>query len=266
MAIETSPEIDQLSKALIEFQSKVVTVGRTATNPFFHSKYADLASIMTESQPILTECKICVAQFPDVLGNLPALTTILMHDSGQFVKATILLPVSKITTVTKKEKTTKKPDDVLITAEGYDPQEFGRAITYMRRYGYAAVLQIVIDEDDDGNKSSGKVVERPQENPSNPEVVEKIQSIWKENGGTEEQLDTWVKKNNNNIALDDLPGDRQQAMLTVLEAKKTEREEKAKANLTTVAGESPAESTEPTTHEPTSDNADAPIEQGEKKD
>lgn len=82
-----------------------------------------------------------------------------------------------------------------------------------------------------------------------PEIVEKIRAIWKENGGTEEQLDTWVKKNNNDVGLDDLKGDRQQAMLTVLEAKKAEREEKAKANLTTVSGEAPA--TEEPKAEPT---------------
>jgi hypothetical protein len=72
--------------------------------------------------------------------------------------------------------------------------------------------------------------------PSNPETVQKITSIWKENGGTDEQLDTWVRKNNNDVALDALSGDRQLAMLQVLETKKAEREAKAAENLNTVAG------------------------------
>ncbi len=251
MPIETSPEIDLLCAAVIEFQKKIVTVSRGTVNPFFGKKYADLASIMLESQPELTACGICVSQFPDVIGTIPGLTTILIHTSGQFAKATVPLPISKIITVTKKEKTTKKPDDVTITTEGYDPQEFGRAITYMRRYGYAAVLQIVIDEDDDGNKSNRRrQLENPPDNvdedPSNPETVTAIKSIWTENGGTDEQLDTWVRKNgsNNSLPLEELTGSRQKALLTVLEAKKADREAKANSNLETVAGAVPS-TTEP---------------------
>lgn len=234
--IITSEDISQLTVALNQFQSEVVTVEKSVLNPFFKRKYADLASIMVESQPIVTKHGLAVLQFPDSLDGKAALTTILTHTSGQFVRATIPLPVSKITQITKKEKTQSSPEKE-ITEDGYDPQEFGRAITYMRRYGYAAVLQIVIDEDDDGNKSSRRQQEHSVEPvPSNPETVSEIKSIWKENGGTDEQLDTWVRKNNNDVALDALTGDRQLAMLQVLKAKKAEREAKATENLNTVAG------------------------------
>src|SRR6185503_13098384 len=91
--------------------------------------------------------------------------------------------------------------------------EFGRAITYMRRYGYAAVLQIVIDEDDDGNQSSRR---KPEIEKSDPKIVEQIKTLWKNNGATEEQLIAWVGKNNNGIELEKLPASRQQAMLTLL--------------------------------------------------
>lgn len=228
--IETSPDISFLSEALHKFQSEVVTVERSVVNPFFNRKYADLASIMLESQPILTKHRLLISQFPDNLNNKPALTTILMHSSGQFIKATILLPISETVTITKKEKTQNSPVEKEITSKGFDPQEFGRAITYMRRYGYAAVLQIVIDEDDDGNKSSKRQSEKPVEVPSNPETIEKIKTIWKENGGTEEKLDSWVKKNNNGVALTDLTGDRQEALLTYLEAKKAEKQNKPETN------------------------------------
>lgn len=247
--IITSEDISQLSLSLNAFQSELVTVGRTVTNPFFKAKYADLASIMLESQPILTKHELSISQFPDAtLDGRSALTTILMHTTGQFIRATVPLPVSKITQTTKKEKTPNSLEKVIIE-EGFDPQEFGRAITYMRRYGYAAVLQIVIDEDDDGNKSSRRQPEKPPEPiPSDPETVQKIKDIWKENGGTEEQLDAWVRKNNNDVALDVLSGDRQLGMLQFLSAKKAEREAKAKENLDKVAGEAPA--TQSTESEP----------------
>lgn len=252
--IITSEDISKLSLSLNAFQSELVTVGRTVTNPFFKAKYADLTSIMLESQPILTKHELSVSQFPDTTpDNQSALTTILMHTSGQFIRATVPLPVSRITVTTKREKgkdhNGKDIPEKITSEDGYDPQEFGRAITYMRRYGYAAVLQIVIDEDDDGNKSSRRQQEKlPEPIPSNPETVQKIKDIWKENGGTEEQLDAWVRKNNNDVALDVLSGDRQLGMLQFLSAKKAEREAKAKENLDKVAGEAPA--TQSTESEP----------------
>jgi len=57
---------------------------------------------------------------------------------------------------------------------------------------------------------------------SDPELVKKIQAIWKEGGGTEEQLTSWVKNNNGGLGLNDISGNRQQAMLTRLEAKRAQ--------------------------------------------
>lgn len=125
------PEINELAKALNEFQAELVTVNKGADNPFFKSKYADLGSIMKEAQPVLTKHGLSVMQLPDNLNGEPALTTIVMHTSGQEKSATMPLILDKST-----------------------PQGLGSAITYARRYGYAAALQIVIDEDDDGNEAS----------------------------------------------------------------------------------------------------------------
>lgn len=121
-------DVIELAKALNEFQEELVTVSKTADNPFYHSKYADLASIQKVTQPILTKHGLSILQLLDNLDGEPALTTIVMHKSGQQQKGTIPLILAK-----------------------KDPQGVGSAITYMRRYGYAAALQIVIDEDDDGN-------------------------------------------------------------------------------------------------------------------
>ncbi len=124
-------DIKELAAALNEFQAELVTVGKGASNPFFKSKYADLSSIMLAAQPVLTKHGLSVMQLPDNLDGHPALTTIVMHASGQSIQATVPLILAK-----------------------EDPQGVGSAITYARRYGYAAALQIVIDEDDDGNRAS----------------------------------------------------------------------------------------------------------------
>lgn len=124
-------EINELATALNAFQAELVTVGKNSNNPFFKSKYADLADIMLTAQPVVTKHGLSVVQLLDNLDGKPALTTHLIHKSGQAVSATIPLILAK-----------------------EDPQGVGSAITYMRRYGYAAALQIVIDEDDDGNRAS----------------------------------------------------------------------------------------------------------------
>ncbi len=124
-------DIQELAKALNAFQAELVSVGKTADNPFFKSKYAELGAIMKEAQPVLTKHGLAVMQLPDNIDGKPALTTIVMHTSGQSQRATVPLILAKD-----------------------DPQGLGSAITYERRYSYAAALQIVIDEDDDGNRAS----------------------------------------------------------------------------------------------------------------
>jgi len=73
-----------------------------------------------------------------------ALTTIISHESGEYIAETMSVPVSKV-----------------------DPQGAGSAITYMRRYALAAVVGVV-QADDDGNAASTpakpiKPVSQPQE-------------------------------------------------------------------------------------------------------
>lgn len=124
-------DYNELAVALNAFQAEVISVGKNADNPFFKSKYADLGSIMKQAQPVLTKHGLAVVQLPDNIDGKPALTTTILHKSGQSISATVPLVLSK-----------------------EDPQGFGSAMTYYRRYGYASALQIVIDEDDDGNRAS----------------------------------------------------------------------------------------------------------------
>ena len=105
--MERSESIKSLAIALCKFQGSVAKVKKEATNPFFKSKYATLANIL-------------------------GLTTILMHESGEFIMETYQMkPVKN------------------------DPQGIGSSITYQRRYAISAVLGLNIDDDDDGNGASG---------------------------------------------------------------------------------------------------------------
>ena len=125
--MEKSESIKNIATSLIEFQSKVQNVKKDGSNPYFKSKYATLENILDTIKPTLKECGLSFSQFPDGDG----LTTILMDESGEYLKATV-----RMTPVDNK------------------PQSQGSAITYMRRYSLSAVLGIAVEDDDDGNAAS----------------------------------------------------------------------------------------------------------------
>lgn len=131
-----SEQINELAAALAAAQGEFSTVKKDSENPFFKSKYADLSAVVKTAAPVLAVHKLAVSQFisttVDGEGNLvDTLTTWLIHQSGQYINDTMRLRLTK-----------------------EDAQGQGSAITYARRYSYMAVLGLVADEDDDGNKAS----------------------------------------------------------------------------------------------------------------
>ena len=146
MTIRTSESTKILVSALVEFHKSEVSVPKSASNPFFKSKYADLWTIKAACDPVLSGLGLVVTQFPGDNGSGPTLITRLCHVGGEFMEAETPLFMPKDT-----------------------PQDQGSAITYMRRYSYSAILGIVADPDDDGERamqrSSPKVVTRPRNEP-----------------------------------------------------------------------------------------------------
>jgi hypothetical protein len=131
VTLEFSSELGALVTALSAAQGEFSAIPKTEDNPFFKSKYADLATVVGHTAPIIAKHGIAVSQFPTTLDGEPALSTYLMHKSGQFIKGTMKLCAAK-----------------------QDPQGQGAAITYARRFSYMAVLGLVADDDDDGNRAT----------------------------------------------------------------------------------------------------------------
>lgn len=121
----------ELYTALVNLQADLKPVAKSASNPFFKSKYAPLPEVMETIQPLLAKHKLAVMQLMDNLNGEPALTTIIAHESGEEIRSTSPLLLTK-----------------------NDPQAHGSAVTYARRYGLMSALGLVADEDDDGNKAS----------------------------------------------------------------------------------------------------------------
>lgn len=125
--MEQSQSITELAKALVKVQKELKPAPKDSENPFFKSSYADLATVCKAVFPVLSKYGLSVSQIAE---NEGAVTTILMHESGEWLKGTLSL------------KPTKN-----------DPQGMGSAITYARRYALASICGLAT-EDDDGNEAS----------------------------------------------------------------------------------------------------------------
>ena len=147
---ETSKEVDKIFPALVNFHKGVETIKMTGINPFFSSKYASLADILSNINPVLAENDLFVMQIPTNKGNDEMVVhTRIMHSSGQYVKA-----------------------DTVSVRKAKDPQQIIAFSTYMRRAAISALLSLCFDTDDDGNSISPENTARAQqaqtETPSTP--------------------------------------------------------------------------------------------------
>lgn len=129
-----SDSIANLTKALIAAKRNITNPKKAKQNPFFKSKYADLGSAIDASEDALSEQGLVVSQIVEMAdANTGVLTTVLIHESGEFIGGSYPLnPVKN------------------------DPQGIGSAITYARRYALMSILGMAA-EDDDGNTGSGRV-------------------------------------------------------------------------------------------------------------
>lgn len=138
--IEQSESIAALAASMAKAQATVYGAIKDSANPAFKqggsvSKYADLASVWEACREQLTSNGLSVVQFPgEMVDNRMTMTTQLCHSSGEWMRATLSIPLSKV-----------------------DAQGYGSAVTYARRYALAAVVG-VCPEDDDGNAASAKGV------------------------------------------------------------------------------------------------------------
>jgi len=125
-----SEKIDKLAAALSKAQSEMKGAEKKSINPFFNSGYADLHTVIESSFPHLTKYGLSVIQGNESNPGEFYVTTMLLHESGQWIKSKLKMPIEKATA-----------------------QSVGSVITYGRRYGLSAITGIA-QYDDDGNMAS----------------------------------------------------------------------------------------------------------------
>lgn len=128
--MEHSDTINQIAAAVIAAQGEMGSAKKTADNPFYKSKYADLAGVVETARPVLAKHNLGVVQSADCDGDMAVVETMLVHASGEWFKSRTVLKPSKA-----------------------DPQGMGSAVTYARRYAFMAIIGLAA-EDDDGNAAS----------------------------------------------------------------------------------------------------------------
>ena len=125
-----SESIAKLSVALVAAQSEMGAAKKSAKNPFFNSKYANLEEVIHVVKEAFSNHGLCFVQFPISSEGHAGVETVIIHNSGEFISNEFLLKCAKS-----------------------DPQGMGSAITYARRYGLQSAAGIP-SEDDDGNAAS----------------------------------------------------------------------------------------------------------------
>ena len=127
-----SESISGLAAALAKAQGQMKGAIKDSANPFFKSKYADLASVVEAIRAAFSANGLSYIQTvePSEKDEVRVETT-LLHLSGEWISCGVLsLPVSKV-----------------------DAQGYGSALTYARRYSLSAAVGVA-PEDDDGNAAS----------------------------------------------------------------------------------------------------------------
>jgi hypothetical protein len=129
---QKSESIASIAKALVAFSGDIKSIEKDGTNPHFKSSYATLDNMIDETKPLLKKHGLTVMQFPGGDGEKVTVRTMILHESGEYIES----------------------EPLTLKAVKMDPQGAGSAITYARRYSYAAALSLSLGDDDDGNAAS----------------------------------------------------------------------------------------------------------------
>lgn len=119
------------AEAFCKLQAEIKPAIKDATNPAFRSKYADLGAVWEAIKEPLHANGFSIIQSPDFEAGEMWLKTTILHTGGEKMEGRYpLRPIKQ------------------------DPQGYGSALTYARRYSISAMVGVIADIDDDGNEAS----------------------------------------------------------------------------------------------------------------
>lgn len=131
--------MQQIATALVKAQQAFGPALKTSTNPAFRSRYADLSACVEAVIDALNANGIALIQRNVECDSGVCVETVFVHESGE----------------------TLSSGPLHVPAAKQDPQGYGSALTYARRYSLMAACGIA-PEDDDGN--AGTQAKRESDN------------------------------------------------------------------------------------------------------
>ena len=137
-----SDSIGALAAALSKAQADITGALKDSSNPFFKSKYADLASCWDACRKQLAANNLAVIQtiYVHWESGQTMLATTLVHSSGEWIRS-----------------------DLPVLAKDLSPQAQGSGITYARRYALAAIVGLAqIDDDAEAAQGRGGFTNDPR--------------------------------------------------------------------------------------------------------
>lgn len=166
----------KLAAAMVKVQAGLKGARKVKENPHLRSRYADLASVWEACYEALTENGVAVIQPFAFEGGVMFLDTILLHESGESIRGRYMLrPVKE------------------------DPQAYGSAATYARRYSLAAMIGIVQYDDDalfaSRRGRAGSAIDKVK----GKDVISAaeriaLKKIWTKAGKTESQVASYLQE------------------------------------------------------------------------
>jgi hypothetical protein len=124
-------ETETLASSMAAAFAEIEAATKSANNPHFKSKYADLGAVIDAVKPALIKHGLFFTQRPLPSENGVTVETFLHHSGGDSLSlGTLFVP-----------------------ADRTSAQAYGSALTYARRYGLMTAFGVP-SEDDDGNAAS----------------------------------------------------------------------------------------------------------------
>lgn len=169
--MKTSEQIDKIAPAFLLAQKAIKFAVKDAQNPHLKNRYADLPSVIDAVKQALNDSGIAIIQTAgDLIEGKMVLSTVLMHESGQWFRSDTTMPLTK-----------------------QDAQGYGSAVTYARRYALSAMTGLYQDDDDGERQNNAKEIEQQLERNSDvyKEAVEELLKLY---NGSKSQgaVQTWL--------------------------------------------------------------------------
>jgi len=160
-----------LAAALGKAQSAIVGAVKDSTNPFYNSRYADLASVWDACRGPLTQNGLAIVQTPATEFGTDARWETVTARNGE--KRNVLVVMTHVSVTTTLLHTSGEwcSGTVAAMLPNGDPQAVGSAITYLRRYGLSAMIGIP-QIDDDANATVAPTTETRKATPEQLPAVQ----------------------------------------------------------------------------------------------